>query len=100
MFDSFFSTPTCNDISSNYSPNICYGSLAVDRPYNTNFLGGTSMCRPLAHDVYSGVKMEQRKNYNGLVSTLKFMGLFVVGSVVLSKFSKLGKAFSELGKKK
>ena len=96
MFDSFFSS--CNEVmpANNYRQNFLYGSGAVDRPYNTNFLGGVSMYRPLASDVYSGVKMEECKNHRGLKNTLMGIGTIIVGSVIFGKFRKLGKGFSGL----
>ena len=67
--------------------------------YNTNFLGGVTMASPLARDTYSSVKMEKIRNVNGLKSAAIGTGLFIAGSIVLGKFSKLFKSIVKVFKK-
>ena len=98
MFDSFFSTSSCNEVmpACNMRPNILYGSSAVDNPYNTHFLGGTTMMPRLTQDVYTGVKTEEYKNHKGLKNIAIGTGILIVGSMIFGKFRKLGKGFSGL----
>ncbi len=100
MFESFFSTPVRSDIMPTSSiptsaiPSMMYGSMYG----NTNFLGGTTMAPCLTRDVYCGVKTEEFKNHIGLKNTLMGTGILLVGSVILGKFTKLGKGLAGLFK--
>ncbi|MEE3348703.1 MAG: hypothetical protein VZR09_01555 [Candidatus Gastranaerophilaceae bacterium] len=92
--DDMFTSPMYRDmIGASTSPMGM--ALGVGNPYyQTNFLGGTMLYTGVPKDVYHSIKNEQGRNLSYLKKAVIGLGTFLGGTLILSRFHKLGKAIA------